>query len=114
MKVIEDKMYKHLDDLRMVFKSSLKTRLPIGGLICQSTIDSKTIYRFVESNLDESKLNKLRGLRDTEMKFKKLLDWFSNECTLESALCFIYDHLNRFLAINLKANLRGSSITHKR
>ena len=103
MKVIEDKMYKHLDDLRMFFKSSLKTRLPIGGLICQSTIDSKTIYRFVESNLDESKLNKLRGLRDTEMKFKKLLDWFSNGCTLEGALCFIYHHLDRFFGYQFES-----------
>ena len=33
MKVIEDKMYKHLDDLRMVYKSSLKTGLLIGGSI---------------------------------------------------------------------------------
>ena len=103
MKVIEDKMYKHLDDLRMVFKKSFKIRLLIGGLICQSTIDSKTIYRFVESNLDESKLNKLRGLRDTEMKFKKLLDWFSNGCTLEGALCFIYHHLDRFFGYQFES-----------
>ena len=46
----------------------------------------ENLWRFVESNLDESKLSKLRGLRDTEMKFKKLLGLISNWCEIESAL----------------------------